>query len=958
MPVVSKFSRRACLAGLIFAFMNEASVPTKKNHVFGRLLRRGDESSESRVQPQSNIFDDEANEDIGKIIKWMNNAHSTMSTLNLPQPPTPKFVVLGMQSAGKTRLIETIAGVPFNYVSDGTASTRPTRITFLKDGKIPKGETRWSIREEDGKMTPIAAGELTKKLKELHTENTAYDDYEEEDVAVISKKYIELECKSKSSYNIVIVDLPGMMEDSQHIPDGTQTKRNIKMINNMTRDHIRDTDNRVIILDEAKEFEQMTFRKNIDKFFADEELKDYNRFTLVRTKFDDFTPTAHVNRWLRMENDGGETCLGKNMKHAALSCPGPDFGADQEYSTEEQFQAELLRRNAADLKKVADLQAAYTSADSSIETPERNAELLKTVGFKNFALQLQTEVQDLFKEKQPEVKSKLVEESARLGKSVRTLQLSIQNEESLDSKRQAGARFAEVVAGVARLDEDGAERGPVYVVESRVEKGKDWQGDEVDIAVKHIVRTESLATDLDIFVKKITKDDIFVTKPDVADDLSAADHESALRLKEQERENAYQLLKMNLSDHLKALPQKKKADNKEGFPNSGSKFEALANDLTDYMHSAEANFNPLLAQESFNHGELESDPIKMRMTVVRDFMQADGKQMLLNHLTLVGRRVQDWMRELVKRTQTYMTKSLSIKTEQEKLRDVGSGWQRYQNTGIQEPAVYDEIYKQFELYSEILFSKFRKHYVVYLEALLHDPFSLLKTTRRTNSGKQPMFEPKNDEVQKRIEQLTLAQVPTSQDTPLAAPPADALKAQADAQQQAAQIMGNFGVQLPTAAAPVARADPPRPATEEEESDDDEEKRRETRALLESNRSRQIDEKIVSYFKMEEKFADPVVMGESVESLAKLLFRFARAKIADGLAAQIHRFFIENITGTGQIDPALMIPDIKEHMKKMNPKCFKPNQATIAGYKAEKKVAEKNLTIVNRLLQEERALPIV
>jgi len=44
--------------------------------------------------------------------------------------PIPQFIVIGKQSVGKSRLIEALAGEPFNFVSGTLGSRRPTVLEF------------------------------------------------------------------------------------------------------------------------------------------------------------------------------------------------------------------------------------------------------------------------------------------------------------------------------------------------------------------------------------------------------------------------------------------------------------------------------------------------------------------------------------------------------------------------------------------------------------------------------------------------------------------------------------------------------------------------------------------------------------------------------------------------------------------------------------------------------------
>lgn len=60
--------------------------------------------------------------------------------------PIPQFIVVGKQSVGKSRLIEGLAGEPFNFVSGTLGSRRPT---VLELRNVPNlSPARWSVFDD------------------------------------------------------------------------------------------------------------------------------------------------------------------------------------------------------------------------------------------------------------------------------------------------------------------------------------------------------------------------------------------------------------------------------------------------------------------------------------------------------------------------------------------------------------------------------------------------------------------------------------------------------------------------------------------------------------------------------------------------------------------------------------------------------------------------------------------
>jgi len=109
-----------------------------------------------------------------------------------------------------------------------------------------------------------------------------------------------------------------------------------------------------------------------------------------------------------------------------------------------------------------------------------------------------------------------------------------------------------------------------------------------------------------------------------------------------------------------------------------------------------------------------------------------------------------------------------------------------------------------------------------------------------------------------------------------------------------------------------------------------------------------------------RWSDAKKTGKSAESLTKLLFRFARARVADGLSAQIDRFFIQPVTNSkaNMQDFETSIPDFSDHMKKMSKDCFKPNQKVIQEETKKKDRANEAMEKVKALLDEQKLLPRV
>lgn len=81
--------------------------------------------------------------------------------------PMPQFILIGKQSVGKSRIIETLAGETFNFVSGTLGSRRPTVLEFRN---VPKSTcSRWYVLEKDSnKWQEHPVGRVMQILGEAH----------------------------------------------------------------------------------------------------------------------------------------------------------------------------------------------------------------------------------------------------------------------------------------------------------------------------------------------------------------------------------------------------------------------------------------------------------------------------------------------------------------------------------------------------------------------------------------------------------------------------------------------------------------------------------------------------------------------------------------------------------------------------------------------------------------------
>ena len=81
--------------------------------------------------------------------------------------PMPQFILIGKQSVGKSRIIETLAGETFNFVSGTLGSRRPTILEFRNMPSLK--ESRWYVLDKNAnKWQGHPVGRVMEILGEAH----------------------------------------------------------------------------------------------------------------------------------------------------------------------------------------------------------------------------------------------------------------------------------------------------------------------------------------------------------------------------------------------------------------------------------------------------------------------------------------------------------------------------------------------------------------------------------------------------------------------------------------------------------------------------------------------------------------------------------------------------------------------------------------------------------------------
>lgn len=957
MVAFSKLSRGALVTGVMCSIVHDNGHVTKNNTVnpsCGALARRlraaqetfdstlgSDEgsaaSSEDQAQHNNSIFAGDEVSDISRIIEVMHEAERKLSEYGVEIPDAPKFVVIGKQSAGKSRLIETLAGEKFNYVEGGTASRRPTRITFKRDNKLYEdGKREWyltgpakdAVIDEDGKAIAMTSQELSEKLKKIHTSETvAVDvtalngDIEQRHVKKIEEEEIELECRG-TPYDLVITDMPGLMEAVEETdPDVPAIAvQNKKLIEGMVKKAFSSDANKIFLLDPATDLAKVdTIKVMKQKYFPEDVAKstkagDYSNVTYVRTKLDakyDFLEgQPNINKWFRTEECDGSVCLdtAKGMKTHALSCPHWEAERANPDNKERaplivsnaEFQEKMEERDAADMALVERLQSTCDEQESSRE----NDSIIANVGFKNFVKNLTKDVHHMYQSQVSPVVNYL-----------KNLQLQFKEDQ------ETATHDAEIAKCVQH------DTGMKFATALNIVMNES-QSVSVNIDGKYdILRDSSLYTDAQAFADVFDKQKLFSEDLKIKADRNAGHgaNYSQVSVAQIAKNNGIALLweKQQFTavnnyfvKHVKSLDPKNHIqdpskvclyshiDEEDGFTFSKSKYETLIDDVIRYVSAAEPAFNLDHANGFQKNGA--HCPVLIK-TMISDAVAGHGKALLMHHVTVVGHRVKQMFLGLASRTRDFMSITLPqiAKQNQQAALRINPQFLELTNTPIGNETVYKAIRARYERYLDMLLVEFRHDFKQKLDLMLDDPFSILYTAK---IRKPSRFDVTDIQFTERMDDIKKCA-----DVPSADGEVDADRDACDYDSDDDDVIGVVG-----------EDDDDSPSSSDDDDDsppevsDSSSRAPTTTAAADApaasasaavasttvgdakDRSQQIKDLIDAFASKDpanpERWIGRDNTYDSLKRVGGVIFKFAKTKIADSMKRQIDKFFFKRIIG--------------------------------------------------------------
>ncbi|CAD7949599.1 unnamed protein product [Amoebophrya sp. A25] len=248
------------------------------------------------------------------------------------QLPLTQFVICGGQSAGKSRLVETLAGATFNFVSGTLGSRRPTVVEFRSDKTLT--EPRWYLLkqsknpfEPEPRTTATSAAQRpsTSSDSGSPTANSRSADWQRLPLAELQARvsraheelgnsvsadpiYVRLE--SSHCVDMQVVDLPGFRDFS----DNPDKQVLADKIDTLVTGFMRNPRNIMLCVEpsgDAANLKTLGRCKKLDP--------NFERTILIRTKLDkyytDLSP-MNINSWFEGFGD-----LPKVMPKFALSLP-------------------------------------------------------------------------------------------------------------------------------------------------------------------------------------------------------------------------------------------------------------------------------------------------------------------------------------------------------------------------------------------------------------------------------------------------------------------------------------------------------------------------------------------------------------------------------------------------------------------------------------------------------------
>jgi len=367
--------------------------------------------------------------------------------------PIPQFIVCGKQSVGKSRLIEALAGEPFNFVSGTLGSRRPTVLEFRNvQGLSP---SRWSVM--DNKTLTWQTQSMSRIMEIVGAAH-------EELGNSVTEVPIRVKVEGEDCTDLGLVDLPGFRS---YAKDAAMQALSLK-IDQLVLKFMQDENNTMLCVEEAGDaagFATLGKCKQVDP--------SYRRTILVRNKLDKYygdLTSENINKWLEGFGDLPPTLarFAVSLPHwAGTTMPKP-FGQ--------------MRQECADIDV------------KTLQSKGASAKYMPSIGFQHFRNFMEVKIQQLFADALSPLLSRL---NSMKEETTENLALNTKESETicedniLHATRSAGISFAQSFN---------------FLMEGRLasEKNRITLEDELkmfhnEILSKGILKVEEIIPDMDQF---------------------------------------------------------------------------------------------------------------------------------------------------------------------------------------------------------------------------------------------------------------------------------------------------------------------------------------------------------------------------------------------------------------------------------------------------------------------------
>lgn len=234
-----------------------------------------------------------ANED--EMCKFMHSVNEVYHDKLKKPPPFMRYILLGLQSTGKSTVVERILKFPMNIVAEGTGTRCPLYVTCMHDEAADPPECS---------IEGCTAEQVKHHLGEKVTVNNVFDMVTKHNKMLngFSPDALRLTVKSKRVQNMMFVDLPGIITTRGK---GADNRDGIKSIlkSEMAKPHTK-----LLVLLEPKEFATNSVIDFIDETLGSRE-SWIDDATFFMTKFDlripDSKTGSKTNAFFRDFQDNG-----------------------------------------------------------------------------------------------------------------------------------------------------------------------------------------------------------------------------------------------------------------------------------------------------------------------------------------------------------------------------------------------------------------------------------------------------------------------------------------------------------------------------------------------------------------------------------------------------------------------------------------------------------------------------